>query len=318
MRFSESAVKTRITTLAAWKPVADRLSVGQRRTGARRRAYVDYRDRISVATWLIVFGLGLSLIIDLPTLVLNLRAFRTPLSIALNETILAAVVLAALAAAGAESVISVHPRLRGRGGGRRTWATWALPMALTIIATLLLPAAETRQLQVVGLLVTGATLALTFFFLYATVEPGRSGFRRSRLVLDAMAYGAALILFVFVYQTRTRSLLSGPLIAGTAVLLAVEILRTTTRRQGVVWSYGLIIGLVLGEVTWALNYWKLLPSLTGGLVLLLIFYLFAGLAQQGVRGRLTRRVIIEFAVFALMALILIALVGPGFQQATSF
>jgi hypothetical protein len=318
MHLSKPVAKTKATTSAAWKPMAERLNVSQGRTGARRRAYVDYRDRISVATWLIVFGLGLSLIIDLPTVVVNLRAFRTPLNISLNETVLAAVVLAVLAAAGTESVISVHPRLRGRGGGRRTWATWALPMALTIIATLLLPAAKTRQLQVAGLLVTGALLALILFFLYATVEPGRSGFRRSRLVLDALAYGSALILFVFVYQTRTRSLLSGPLIAGTAVLLAVEILRTTTRRQGVVWSYGLIIGLVLGEVTWALNYWKLLPGLTGGLILLLIFYLFTGLAQQGVRGRLTRRVVIEFAVFTLLALILIALVGPGFQQATSF
>jgi len=288
-----------------------------RQLRGQKRAYVDYRDRISVATWLIVFGLGLSLLIELPTLMVNLRAFRTPLNISLSAPILAAIFLAILAAAGTESVIAVHPRIRAGVGGR-TWAFWSLPMALTIIATLLLPAADTRQLQIIGLFVTGALLALTFFFLYATVEPGKSGFRRGRIALDALAYGSALILFLFVYQTRIRSLLSGPLIAATAVLLAVEILRSTTDRVSVVLSYGMIIGLVLGQVTWALNYWKLLPNITGGLLLLLIFYLFIGFAQQGIQGRLTRRVIIEFAVFSLFALILIALVGPGFRQGTPF
>jgi hypothetical protein len=51
--------------------------------------------------------------------------------------------------------------------------------------------------------------------------------------------------------------------------------------------------------------------------LLLIFYLMVGIAQQGLQGRLARRVILEFAVFCLVALLLIALVGPGFQFAPS-
>jgi hypothetical protein len=67
---------------------------------------------------------------------------------------------------------------------------------------------------------------------------------------------------------------------------------------------------VLGQVTWALNYW-LLPGLTGGLLLLLIFYLMVGIAQQGLQGRLTRRVLLEFGIFALIALILIGVVSPS-------
>jgi hypothetical protein len=67
-------------------------------------------------------------------------------------------------------------------------------------------------------------------------------------------------------------------------------------------------------VTWALNYW-VLPGLTGGLLLLLIFYLLVGIAQQGLQGRLTRRVLLEFGIFGVVALVLIAAVGPGFQFA---
>ena len=57
----------------------------------------------------------------------------------------------------------------------------------------------------------------------------------------------------------------------------------------------------------------MLPGLTGGLLLLLIFYLMVGIAQQGLLGRLTRRVVMEFVVFAVVALVLMALVGPGFR-----
>jgi hypothetical protein len=129
--------------------------------------------------------------------------------------------------------------------------------------------------------------------------------------LNVLAYACALALFLLVYQTRTRSLLSGSMVALTAVLLAVELLRSTTQRRDLVLSHAVIVGLVLGETTWALNYWSL-PGLTGGLLLLLVFYLIVSLAQHGLQERLTRRVLVEFALFALFALLLIAVVGPGF------
>jgi hypothetical protein len=285
------------------------------RTG-RRVADVDYRDRASVATWMVVFGLGLSLLVQLPTAELSFWALGSPVAISITGTLMAAFFLAVMAAAGAESVISVHPLFVTRQARLRTWSFWALPMALAIISTVLLPLASSAVLQVLALATSGALLAAAYLGLYATVERGKPGFRRSRLWLDALTYGSALILFLFVYQTRTRSLLSGSLVAVTALLLAVEILRTATNRSSAALIYGGIIGMILGQVTWALNYW-VLPGLTGGLLLLLIFYLLVGIAQQGLQGRLTARVLWEFVVFGLIALVLIALVGPGFSFTTA-
>ena len=145
------------------------------------------------------------------------------------------------------------------------------------------------------------------------MEVGQKGYRRGRAVLNALAYGCALLLFVIVYQTRTRSLLSGTMVAATATLLTIELVRSSTPNSGTVISYGLAVGLVLGQVTWALNYWPI-DELTGGLVLALIFYLMVGIAQQGLQGRLRRRVVIEYAGFALAALILIAAIGHGFRD----
>lgn len=292
-----------------------------RRTGRILRAWlartptdVDPRDRIGVATWMVVLGLGVSLLLELPSAEISFWAFGSPVTIPITGPLIAAVYLAVLAAAGAHSVVTVHSLYITGATKRRTWTYWALPMALTILATMLLPTAPSAFIQVIGLLLSGVLLGLAYGGLYVTVAPGKPGFRRARLWLDALAYGSALLLFLFVYQTRTRSLVSGTLVAITALLLAIEILRTATDRSLVAITYGGIIGLVLGQVTWALNYW-VLPGLTGGLLLLLIFYLMVGIAQQGLLGRLNRRVLLEFAIFTVVALALIVLVGPGFSLA---
>ena len=53
-----------------------------------------------------------------------------------------------------------------------------------------------------------------------------------------------------------------------------------------------------------LSYLKL-NSLTAGIFLLLIFYLITGLARQGLLKLLNRRILIEFAVVALIGLALL-------------
>lgn len=272
---------------------------------------MDYRDRISVMAWVLVFGFGLSLLLRIPTTEISFRAFGSPTQVELTATTIMAIVLAIAASAGTESLIRLHPKRQANRLGL-TWAYWALPAAISIITVVLLPSIPTRLLQVGVILIAGVLLTVALYSLYATVEPGQPGFRRARFWLDALAYGVALLLFLFVYQSRTRSLLSGTMITLTATLLAVELLRTSTNVTRRVLMYSAVVGLLLGEMTWALNYWPLLPGLTGGLLLLLSFYLAVGIAMQGLQGRLTKRVMVEFGAFAVVAVILIVLFGPGF------
>jgi Protein of unknown function (DUF5656) len=298
-----------------WEQLWFRLRFGSSSDRELPTTPIDFRDRISTVTWLLVFGLGVSLLSALPTITFQVNALGSPISLTFANTAMAATFLAILAAAGADSVVSIHPQFLLAKGWRRqrNWPFWALPMALMIISTFVLPLAPKGLIQVLGILLSGGLLSIAFFCLYATVERGQGGFRRARLVLDALVYGSALLLFLFVYQTRTRSLLSATLVALTATLLTVEILRSIIEERRTVLTYAAIIGLILGQVTWALNYW-VLPGLTGGLLLLLIFYILVGIAQHGLQERLTQRVLLEFILFALVALILISLVGPGFAQ----
>jgi hypothetical protein len=153
----------------------------------RQVADVDYRDRVSVATWMIVLGLGLSLLVRLPAAEVSFWALGSPVTISITGTLVASFFLAVMAAAGAESVVSVHPFYVTRQARMQTWSFWALPMALAIISTVLLPLASSAVLQVLALAISGALIAAAYFGLYATVERGKPGFRRSRLWLDAMA-----------------------------------------------------------------------------------------------------------------------------------
>ncbi len=106
-----------------------------------------------------------------------------------------------------------------------------------------------------------------------------------------------------------RSIVSATEIMFVSGLLALELLRGSSRPTVLVLVYAGIVGLVLGEATWALNYWRL-NSLTGGLLLLLIFYNVVGLSTHGIQGSLRRRVLIEFALITIATLGLIRQFSP--------
>ncbi len=270
-------------------------------------------QRVSTLAWTVAATVALSLFLRLPTVVLTLNALGSPMAIRISETTVMAAFIALLAASGTERAIRTHPLFASHepGNGGHTWLFWGLPAAVSILAVLLTPLARTPLFQAGAALLSGGLISVILFNLYTTADRESLGYRRARLFLNVLTYASVLALFLLVYQTRTRSLLSGSLIAATAALLAVELLRDVIPRVNLVLSYAALVGLVLGEVTWALNYWPL-PGVSGGLFLLLIFYLFVGLARHGLQeGRLTRQVVLEYTAFSILALVLIVLIGPG-------
>ena len=66
--------------------------------------------------------------------------------------------------------------------------------------------------------------------------------------------------------------------------------------------YLAITGLIVAQITWALNYWNI-SNWSGGMLLVTVFYVISGLAQQYFQEKLNRFVLIEFAVTATVALV---------------
>jgi hypothetical protein len=132
-------------------------------------------------------------------------------------------------------------------------------------------------------------------------EPGQSG---ERLLVKGLVYFLLLTIAMLVYATRARTLLVAPVVGAVSGLLSTRLFRRPMQRTHRVILYGGVLGLMMSQVVWALNYWQI-PSLSGGLLLLLIFYVATGVVEQSMLGRMSGRVLVEYGVIALIAAVAI-------------
>jgi hypothetical protein len=267
-----------------------------------------YRERASVVATLIVLGLILATFLQFPTWTYDLKVLGSPLTISITQTALIAALLVGITCAGTDAIVRSHPTAR-RIEARYSFVTWTLPALTVLLATVLLPQAPTHLYQLAGYILTGLILILVISAEYYTVDPTDSRYLVARLSLNGWAYLLALVLFVLIYSAKARSLISATGVALVSTLLALEFLRSAGRGFGRTALYAAIAGLCTGEIVWAMNYWRI-SGVTGGLILLLGFYVATGLANQQLQGRLGRRVLIEYAVVAVIGLVILLRFGP--------
>lgn len=266
----------------------------------------DYRDRISVAVWVVVLTLMVSAQVSLPgrgaSLVFGERTLTLPFAAANVLPLL----LALLAGFGAEAVVQSHPLAR-QERLHLTIRFWALPVAVVLIASILLPRAPTALYWAAMLLGVAAMLSTVLTALYFSLDPNATGYRRARAALNLVCYAVALALFLLIPATWGevgRALTLG----GVAMLLALELLRGTQARAPLVVLYAFIVGAVVAQVAWALLLTGA-SALSASLLLLLLFYLLVGLTWQALMHRMARRVVLEFALVGLAGLLLILLLN---------
>lgn len=251
--------------------------------------------------------LGLLLAMWLPVasedVVLEWRGLSLPLHV--SGTLIVGLVLAALAGTGMDAVARPLFAPGGRLGERIP--LWVLP-ACTAVAALLALGDLWWGYQLGIIALTGLTLATVMVAQYHAADQASPHRPLARVVVQVMAYAAALVLFVSLYGTRIRGALlgTGALLLGFG--LGLVLLSGGEARTRRVWLYAAIVGLTTGQLMLALNYFLLDERLAGAL-LLLVFYASAGLAQQQLWQRLTRRVVLEYATILLVGVGVIALLN---------
>jgi hypothetical protein len=269
-------------------------------------------DKLSVVVSLILLCLVLSLIIELPTSTLSIAVLGSPLTIRCSQSWPLAALLASMACIGTDSIIRLHPLSRGEKLPY-TFVFWILPGLATLLATLLLPQAPNRIYTLGSLAMMGILLPLIITAEYRTVDPNASGYEAARLGLNFIAYLVALVLFGLIHGSKANEFfLVLAALAGSS-LLALDVLRGAQQGLRRTSLYALIVGLVMGEIVWALscsNMNSLTARGTLPILLLLIFYLITGLSRQGLLESLNRRILIEFAVVALIGLALLLKYAP--------
>ncbi len=265
-------------------------------------------ERISLLTGLVMIGLTLALLLEFPSGRLGFSIFGSEVSLVLSGTWLLALILAALSAAGVDSIVRLHPRVH-LGETRYIFILWILPVVIVVTGTLLLTLTEVRVYGLVSVALTGALFFLAILGEFYSIDVADRFYSAARLGVNLVVYLVALVLFATIYGWKIRSLISSPAIGLAAGFLSLELLRGAEEDFRRTWLYAAAVGLILGELAWALNYWNLSGFIGGGL-LFIFFYIFTGLVQQYLWKRLSARVLIEFAAIGLGALALLAWLRP--------
>ncbi len=261
------------------------------------------RDRLSVLSGALLLGLALSRFVETPVQSLGTSVLGSPLSIDLSETTLMLLVMVGMAVTAVESLLRSHPLAR-QGTLARTYHFWIVPGLLVAGLALWLAIFENIGSWTLGLIASAIIIPLSLATEYAAVDPEKRGRAIVGWLETVLVYLTALLLYTRIYDVGARALLSGPAVLLITTMLVTRLLWYSTERPLLAVGYGLFIGLVLGLVTWLLNY-SALSTATGGLVLLVLFYALAGLIQSSLAGILDRRVVFEYVGVVVLGLLLI-------------
>jgi hypothetical protein len=267
----------------------------------RQPHFVPDFDRLSVLTAIILLAFALVRVVQLPTRPLRAMLFGSSIGFDVDGAFVLLVLVAALISAGADSLMRSHPQLRG-ASLRRSVVHWILPGGAALGLGLLLTRLPAGVGWWAGLAFTAVFLVLVLIAEYTVIAPDDSGFYWAALSLTVLAYAVALVFFAFLRLSGARAAITATAAALVSGLIALRLLLLAGASAREALPYALVLGLGLGQCTWALNYWPAGPLGTG-LMLLVIFYTGTGLAQQHLVGALTRRMVIEFGVVAVAALV---------------
>jgi len=266
------------------------------------------RDRLSVLIALILVIGVLFRFVQLPEVVRDFRILGSPLEIRLNRTGFLVVLLTSLVALGTRYVLMAHPDAPDRLP-RPLYLSWVLPSLLAGMAAYFVEMAPNEGIWAGGLLLAALVISLAVAAEFGALSTDDSGYARSRLALNVLAYLLAFVLFYLIYRTRTRSLVTASATSLAASLVALDLLSVADVGVRRVSLYAGVVGLLVGEATWALNYWRV-NNWGGGLFLLVVFYLGAGVAHQHLLEQLSLRVMVEFALITAIALVAILMFTP--------
>jgi len=266
------------------------------------------RDRLSVLLAVLLLGGVLFRFIELPGHVWRLEPLGSPLEIHVTGAWLLVALMVGVVCTGTNLILHGHPHL-GERPGRPIYIFWILPGAMAGLSAYLLTQSLSWPIWIGGLLLTGVGMSLAIAAEYAAVCPDAPGYPTARLALNVLAYLLAFILFTIIYQSRTRSLVTATLTLLAASLLALDLLSVTDVSLRRVLVFSGIVGLIVGESTWALNYWQI-SDWAGGLLLLLIFYVVVNTAHQHLLERLRASIVVEFVVVTIAVLAIVLLKSP--------
>lgn len=251
-------------------------------------------NRLSVLLAIILFVYALIPFVNVPPQAIAINLFRIQFNFNFNIHTLVSILVAALAAVGAEWLVRSHPNLRE---DQPTYPHWMLPAfsAWVIDVPLSTIAISSEWWIIFGF--GGLFLMMVFVSEYISIDLSDAYHVPASVALSAVSYAFFLVLAITVRAANMRLYLLVPAMVLAAALIS---LRTLNLRLSGQWSieWGIAAALIISQLTIGLHYLRLSP-LAFGLILLSALYAITGLAAAVIEERPIRTAWIEPA--AMMA-----------------
>ncbi len=268
-------------------------------------------QRISVAGWIMALALTMTLIWNLPEITWTSPPIgRGHIVVQVPANAMEVLVTVLVSLAVTDSVIQIHPRLRSLAWRERvgdSWPLYSLPAALGIVVVLAQPLPTTMIVSVLAMLIAIGVYVLTLFLLYDSLQTDHPHAGQFPFFLHGIAYLAAFLLFLLLYQAQSRLIFTVPLIAGTAILLSIELLRDHTALRTTLLQHVLVAGLIMGEVALVLAF-SPFAELTKGVLLTWTFFLLVNICQNGLDRTLRPRLLWNYGIYSGLVLAVIYLI----------
>ncbi len=265
-------------------------------------------------------GLGLIVSIAVAAIVFVLAIYAagrpTPNRIPLLQTTntlfwivaVIAVVGAGIGAEYAERSAARHITVVGRGRSPDAIPTaWIVPAVATFAGVILVATFHNAVMMVVGPLTAflgsaGALLARDLLD-----DASESSLRLATTIHTLVVHAVAFMALSAIYLNKMATPLSALLVGIVGGLLTLETLERADARPEQRLLYAALGGFTLAEATVALLWWQT-HGWTGGAVLLVCFYLAAGVLLASTQRSVIRlRDILEFGAVSLVALAILAI-----------
>jgi hypothetical protein len=249
----------------------------------------------------IVALLLISPVLKVPLLALPLVAFGSPLHLQLSRELVVGAFSGALAWLGFRALVVLHPSY---SAGSHVYSHCILPTLSAIAISVFWQRQSGASIESRLIMAAAISLFLSLVMLgqYAAVDGESHWVVHLRTAMSVICLSVGLYLYIMIYGTRARSLVTASAVALLGACLALDILQYEADREWRVLRAAATIGLVLGECAWALNYWRVSP-LRAGFLLLIVTYLLVGLTRRLLQGTLNAVALLEHAT---MAAILVA------------
>ena len=244
-----------------------------------RRNLLPATDQLSVLAATIALAYTLARVLALPTRLVETTLLGMPVALRINGDTVVLLLVAALITSGGDAMLRSHPLWGGTPSTLQLPAHWILPALASIGVGLLLQLLPVSPAWAVALLLGVLFLTLVLICEYAHVDPAPAAQRTTRLLLDWLAYVAALCIFGWLHAAGTGPLAAAAIIFMVAALLAYRLAQLAPAGAAPAGVSALVTGVIVAECAWVLAYWPLAPA-AGAALLVVALHVCSGLLRE--------------------------------------